>query len=328
VRTVPPRYSTLLPSFKPRGGGDESSQGSSSFSGETSTRSHTLPIHLPYSSSSSSSTFRTSANPITDYDLFFKPLPAISLVDNTFSSSTSTVQRQQQASSSSHTPFGSTAEHSSTTNDTRAQGSSSVLNNNPQSSPPALPSHAGGNSNSSYGYYPEKSAPLPDNSLYFSRPAEVGPQQNATAPNAVDLGVGPMSPPHSFTYVPLPSVASPAPSFSNVGSSTSTSTAGHDYRTYVTPSPQQATAGYHSIPPQPTMFRYNPMASASAPRLYSPDYSQAAEPVPVVPPTGSSIPSIPSLPPRPPADAAQSDQFRLYKPTDHPGPQPIPPYMH
>ncbi|KAG0299107.1 Arrestin domain-containing protein 2 [Linnemannia gamsii] len=270
----------------------------------------------------------TSANPITDYDLFFKPLPAISLVDNTFSSSTSTVQRQQQASSSSHTPFGSTAEHSSTTNDTRAQGSSSVLNNNPQSSPPALPSHAGGNSNSSYGYYPEKSAPLPDNSLYFSRPAEVGPQQNATAPNAVDLGVGPMSPPHSFTYVPLPSVASPAPSFSNVGSSTSTSTAGHDYRTYVTPSPQQATAGYHSIPPQPTMFRYNPMASASAPRLYSPDYSQAAEPVPVVPPTGSSIPSIPSLPPRPPADAAQSDQFRLYKPTDHPGPQPIPPYMH
>lgn len=329
VRTVPPRYSTLLPSFKPRGGGGggESSQGSSSFSGEPSSRSHTLPVQLPYSSSSSSSAFRTSATPITDSDLFFKPLPTIPpSADNTHSPSLSAVQRQQQAPSSPYTPFGSTAEPSSTTNDSRISGSFSTLNNNLKSPPPAHPSYAGTSNNSSYGYYPEKSVPLPDDSLYFSRLVAVGIQQNATAPNAVDLGVGPMSPPTSFTYISPPSVASPAPSFSNIGSSTSTT--GHDYRTYVSLPPQQETAGYQSIPPQPTLYRYHPMASASAPRLYSPDYSQAAEPVPVIPSSASSIPLVSCMPPRPPADAGQSDQSHLYKLTDHPSPQPVPSYMH
>ncbi|KAG0292162.1 Arrestin domain-containing protein 2 [Linnemannia gamsii] len=330
VRTVPPRYSTLLPSFKPRGGGSESSQGSSSFSGAPSTRSHTLPILLPYSSSSSpSSTFRTSANPITDNDLFFKPLPTIPQpADNSLSPSMSTVQRQQQAPSSSYNSFRSTEESSSTANDSRVPGLLSTLNKNPRSPLPAHTSHAGTSSSSSYGYYPEKSAPLPDDSLYFSNPAAVGVQQNATAPNAVDLGVGPMSPPTSFTFISPPSAASPAPSFTNISSSASTLTAGHDYRTYVSLPLQQATAGYQSIPPQPTLYRYNPMASASAPRLYSPDFSQAAEPVPAIPSSASSIPSIPSMPPRPPADAGQSDQFHLYKLTDHSSPQTVPPYMH
>lgn len=332
VRSVPPRYSTLLPSFKPRGG--ETCQGSSSLAGESSSsRSHTLPIHLPYSSSSSStsSPFRTSANPITDNDLFFKPLPTIPAhADNTFSPFSSTEQHQQQAlsSSSSFIPYGSTAEHTATIDDSGVPGSFRTLNSNPQTSPPAHSSRIGGNNGSSYGYYPEKSAPLPDDSLYFSRPAAAPVQQNATAPNAVDLGVGPMSPPSPFSYVAPPSVASPAPSFSNVGSSTSTQTMNHDYRTYVSPPSQQGTSGYQSIPPQPTSFRYNPMASASAPRLYSPNYSQATEPVPVIPSSASSIPSMPSMPPRPPANAGQSDQFRHYKLTDHPSPQPVPPYMH
>lgn len=332
VRTVPPRYSTLLPSFKPRGG--ESSQGSSSMAGElSSSRSHTLPIHLPYSSSSSSSSspFRTSANPVTENDLFFKPLPTIPPpADNTLSPSSSTEQHQQQAlsSSSSFTPYGSTAEHTTTTSDSAVPVSFSTLNSNPQSPPPAHPSHIGGSNNSSYGYYPEKSAPLPEDSLYFSRPAAAPVQQNATAPNAVDLGVGPMSPPSSFSYVEPPSVTSPASSFSNVGSSMSTPTMNRDYRTYVSPALQQGASGYQSIPPQPTSFGYNPMASASAPRLYSPDYSQAIEPVPAIPLSASSIPSLPSMPPRPPTDAGQSDQFRRYKLTDHPTPQPVPPYMH
>ncbi|KAG0062251.1 hypothetical protein BGZ90_003182 [Linnemannia elongata] len=333
VRTVPPRYSTLLPSFKPRGG--ETSQGSSSMASEpSSSRSHTLPIHLPYSSSSSSSSspFRTSANPITENDVFFKPLPKIpSPTNNTHSPSSSTEQYQQQAlsSMSSFTLHGSTVEHTTMTNASRVPGSVSTLSSNSQSPPPAHPGHTERSNGSSYGYYPEKSAPLPDSSLYFSRPAAAPVQQNATAPNAVDLGVGPMSPPSSFTYVAPPSVASPAPSFSNVGSSTSTSSMNHDYRTYISPPPQQGTTGYQSIPPQPTSFRYNPMASASAPRLYSPDYSQATEPVPVIPLSASSIPLAPPMPHRPSADAGQSDhQFRRYKLTGHPSPQPVPSYMH
>ncbi|KAF9128032.1 hypothetical protein BGX30_014496 [Mortierella sp. GBA39] len=331
VRAVPPRYSTLLPSFKPRGG--ESSQGSSSLAGEpSSSRSHTLPIHLPYSSSSSSSSsspFRTNANPITDNDLFFKPLPTTPPPeDNTLSPSSSTEQHQQQVLSSSVVPCGYTAGHTATTNDSRVPGSFSTLSGNPRSPPLSRHSHIGGSNVSSYGYYPEKSAPLPDDSLYFSRPVAAPVQQNATAPNAVDLGVGPMSPSTSYTYVAPPSVASPALSFSNVGSSTSAPIMNHDYRTYISPPPQQGTSGYQSVPPQPISFRYNPMASASAPRLYSPDYSQATEPVPVIPLSASSIPSIPSMPPRPPADAGQSDQFHRYKLTDHPGSQSVPPYMH
>ncbi|KAF9537170.1 hypothetical protein EC957_008700 [Mortierella hygrophila] len=325
VRAVPPRYSTLLPSFKPRG--SESSQGSSSMAGEpSSSRSHTLPIHLPYSSSSSSSSsspFRMGANPITDNDLFFKPLPTIPPPKgNTFSPSSSTEQHQQQALSSSVAPCGSTARHTATTNDSRVPGSFSTLSGNPRSPLPSHHSHIGGSNVSSYGYYPEKSAPLPDDSLYFSRPAAASVQQNATAPNAVDLGVGPMSPSTSYSYVAPPSVASPAPSFSNVSSSNSTPIMNHDYRTYISPPPQQGTSGYQSIPPQPTSFQYNPMASASAPRLYSPDYSQATEPVPVIPLSASSIPSTP---PRPPADSGQSDQFRRYKLTDYPSPHSVPP---
>ncbi|KAF9139672.1 Arrestin domain-containing protein 2 [Linnemannia schmuckeri] len=279
---------------------------------------------------SSYKAFRTSADTITDNDLFFKPLPTIPLpADNTLSTSTSTNQQKQVSSPSSYTHYGSTSEHATTTNDSRVPGSFSILDNCSQSPPPAHFNYVGNSNSSSYGYYPEKSAPLPDDSLYFSRPVAAPVQQNATAPNAVDLGVGPMSPPTSFSYVAPPSMASPAPSFSNICSSTSTSTAGHDYRTYVSPAPsQQASTGYQSIPPQPTLFRYNPIASASAPRLYSPDYSQATEPVPVIPSSASSIPSIPSMPPRPPVDAGQSDQFRHYKLTEHPSPQPDPPYMH
>ncbi|KAF9134194.1 hypothetical protein BGW39_007808 [Mortierella sp. 14UC] len=317
VRTVPPRYSTLLPSFKPKG--SESSQGAIQEQGEQSSRSYTLPIQLSHSSSP----FRTSAPSITDNDLFFKPLPSVPTPAETpLSPSTSTAQHgysqgSSSPSSATFAPYGPTTEPMTP----RTSASTSSLNNSTyrQSPPPAHSNRIGSSSGNSYGYPPEKTAPLPDDSLYFPRRVAGAAQQNATAPSAMDLGVGPMSP-LSYGYIPPPSVASPVPSFANISTSTLpvVTTAGHDYRSYTSPPKQQ-------LPPQPALFQYNPLASASAPRLYSPDYSQATEPVPAIP---SSAFSIPSMPPRPPADVCNSDQLRRHKPTGHPSPQPLSPYMH
>ncbi|KAF9105478.1 Arrestin domain-containing protein 2 [Mortierella sp. GBA35] len=320
VRTVPPRYSTLRPSFKARG--SDSSQGSNPPPGEQSPRSHTLPLQSSHSSHS-----RTTTNPITDNDLFFKPLPTIP-PNGAISPSTSPEQRQQQqqrqlyspSSTSTYTSYGSTAEPIPANASPRTLGP--VASSSSSSSPPPLVHQNrignGSSINSSYGYPPEKSAPFPVDSLFSSHPM-MGSVQNATAPSAVDLGLGPMSPLTSFAYVPPPpSVVSPP--FPNVGSSSSNSTSGHDYRNYHTQQPQQEDNLYQQLPPQPSSFRYNALASASAPRLYSPDddYSQSNEPVP----------SIPSMPPHPPADVYQSDQFRRYTLLDHPSTHPVSPYTH